>query len=235
MNPEYDENADPSVEAGLHAEGVTFEAADARLLRRIDEEGSLNAATQQLDRSYSRTHERIEQLESAFGNLIEPERGGSSGGGSELTSRTHQLLARFDRLRTELSGIAAVEETVYEGTVVDRDGEIATVWTPAGNLRALAPSGAWQVQVTIRADTVTLHTVGDEPPSETMSARNQFAGTVESIDERESVAGLDIGIGAAQPLRALVTRTSVADLDLEPGAEVVASFKTTATRATPKR
>jgi len=233
--PAQGENAAPAFEAGLHAEGVTFGAEDATLLRRIDEEGSLNAASQQLGRSYSRTHERIEALEAAFGNLIEPERGGSTGGGSELTDRAHELLSRFDRLQTEFSGITAVEETVYEGYVVGRDGEIAIVWTPAGKLRALAPPGAWRVQVTIRADTVTLQAPTEAPPAEKTSARNQFAGTVQTIDEQESVAGVELDIGATRPLRALVTATSAANLGLEPGSEVVASFKTTATRATPKR
>ena len=44
-----------------------------------------------------------------------------------------------------------------------------------------------------------------------------------------------IGIGAEQPLTALVTRGSAADLGLALGVDVVVSFKTTATRATPRQ
>jgi len=226
---------DPAFEAGLHADGVTFDARDATLLRTIDERGSLNAATDRLGRSYSRTHERIDSLEAAFGPLVDPERGGSGGGGTELTARAHTLLARFERLRTAFSGVTAVEETVYEGTVDGTDGEIATIETAAGRFKALAPPGADDVQVTIRADTVTLHSQAEAPTSAGTSARNQFAGTVETVDERESVVSVDVDIGAEQPLTALVTQGSAAELGLAAGESVVASFKTTATRATPRK
>ncbi|MFC6721062.1 TOBE domain-containing protein [Halobacteriaceae archaeon SHR40] len=226
---------DPAFEAELHADGVTFDGEDATLLRTIDETGSLNAATDRLGRSYSRTHERIDALEAAFGPLVEPERGGSGGGGTELTARTRTLLARFERLRTEFSGVTAVEETVYEGVVVDRDGEIATVQTAAGELGAITPPETEAVQVTIRADTVTLHSQAEAPTSAGTSARNQFAGTVETVDERESVVSVGVDIGAEQPLTALVTQGSAAELGLTAGASVVASFKTTATRATPRQ
>jgi molybdate transport system regulatory protein len=226
---------DPAFEAGLHADGVTFDAGDATLLRTIDETGSLNTATDRLGRSYSRTHERIDALEAAFGPLVDTERGGSGGGGTELTARARTLLARFERLRTEFSGVTAVAETVYEGTVTDRDGEIATVQTAAGELAALAPPEAEAVQVTIRADTVTLHSQAEAPTSAGTSARNQFAGTVTAVDERESVVSVDVDIGAEQPLTALVTQGSAAELGLTAGESVTVSFKTTATRATPRQ
>jgi len=225
---------DPAFEAGLSAAGVTFDSDDATLLRVLDEEGSLNAATDRLGRSYSRTHGRIEALEAAFGPLVDPERGGSGGGGTELTARARTLLSRFERLRTEFSGLAAVEETVYEGRLVERDGEIATVRTEAGELGALAAQDGEKLQVTIRADTVTLHQETAAPTPDGTSARNRFAGTVVGIDDRESVASVRVDIGTETPLTALVTRGSAEDLGLETGSDVIASFKTTATRATPR-
>lgn len=232
-DPGTEQSVDLAFEAGLYADGVTFDSDDAELLRRIDEAGSLNAATDQLGRSYSRAHERIEGLEGAFGPLVDRERGGSGGGGAELTAGAHTLLARFERLRTEFSGVTAVEETVYEGTLVDRDGEIATVNTAAGAFSAIADAETGPVQIAVRADTVTLHRPSAAPTAAGTSARNRFEGTVVAVDERESVASVRVDIGAEQPLTALVTRDSATELGLAPDVEVVASFKTTATRATP--
>jgi len=225
---------DAGFDAHLRADGVTFDADDAALLEAVAEAGSLNRAAGSLGRSYSRAHARLTDLEAAFGPLVERQRGGPSGGGSELTDRAADLLARFERLRAEFTGTAEAEETVLAGRVVDRDGELATVETPAGRVRALAGAtdeGA-AVQVTVRADAVTLHASADAPPASATSARNRFEGTVAAVDRGESVARVLVDVGAANPLAALVTATSVEKLDLEGGAPVVASFKATATRAT---
>lgn len=226
------DGATPAFEAGLHAGGVTFETADANLLHAIDETGSLNAATDRLNRSYPRALERIDDLEDAFGPLVEATRGGADGGGSELTATARELLGRFARLRTEFAGVSEVAETVYAGTVVDRSGELAMIETPGGTLRALAPADSDAVHVTIRADTVTLHDPGEAPTGEEISARNRFEGAVAAIDEREAIALVSVDVGAEQPLPALITVESLTDLGLETGSAVVASFKTTATRAT---
>jgi molybdate transport system regulatory protein len=224
----------PAFETELHAEGVTFGADDAALLRAIDNAGSLNAAANDLGRSYSRAHKRLSQLEAAFGSLVASQRGGTGGGGSTLTERARALLARFERLRSGLTGVAEVAETVLPGEVVDRTGEIATVETGAGRLRALAPPDATSVFVTIRADTVTLQDADGAPPAAETSARNRFRGTVRTVERGESVATVTVDIGADPPLVALVTARSSDLLGLEPGIAVVASFKTTTTRATPR-
>lgn len=221
-------------DAKLHAGGVTFGADDAALLRAIDDAGSLNAAADALGRSYSRAHKRLGELEAAFGALVEAQRGGAGGGGSVLTDEARRLLARFERLRTEFSGVTDVDETVFEGQIVERTGELAVVETAAGRLRALAPPGATAVSVTVRADTVVLHDVDAAPPPSETSARNRFTGTVVDVDEQEAIASIGLDVGADHPLVALVTAASKRALDLRSGTEVVASFKTTATRATPR-
>lgn len=225
---------EPAYEAGLHADGVTFNADDATVLRAVDRTGSMNAAAEQLGRSYPHVHDRLGELDAAFGPLVEAERGGPAGGGTTLTGRARALLRRFERLQSEFSGVTEVGETVYDGCVVGRDGEITTVWTHAGELSALAPPDAANVQVTIRADTVTLYDPASAPSAGDASARNQLRGTVADLDERESVVGVEIDIPNAHPLTALVTSTSASELSLAPGREVVASFKTTATRAIPR-
>ncbi|PSP56051.1 molybdenum-binding protein [Halobacteriales archaeon QS_1_67_19] len=223
---------DAGFEAHLRTDGVRFDADDAELLRTVDAEGSLNRAADALGRSYSRAHQRLTELEEALGPLVTRQRGGSGGGGSELTARARDLLARFDRLRAEFTGTAEVEETVLSGRVVDREGELATVETDAGRVRALAPA-AERVQVAVRADAVTLHAPADAPAAATTSARNRFAGRVEAIDRGEAVARVLVDLDGAATLAALVTVSSVETLELAAGAAVVASFKATATRASP--
>lgn len=234
MNMEPSSGTDAGFEAKLRSGDVAFDASDAALLRAVDEAGSLNAAAADLGRSYARSHERLTDLESAFGPLVERRRGGAGGGGSELTANAETLLARFDRLQTAFSGTAEAEETVLRGEVIDRDGELATIETDAGRVRALAPADAdgEEVAVALRADAVTLHDPAEAPPAGGTSARNRFAGEVARVDRGEAVARVVVDVGAGQ-LVALVTVDSVEKLGLTPGRAVVATCKATATRATP--
>lgn len=222
-----------SFDARLDREGVEFTERDAELLEAIDEQHSINKAANVLDRSYSRSQQRIVKLEDAFGELVERKRGGPGGGGSSLTTTAHRLLADFDCLCAEFTGVAESEETVISGTVVESDGELATIETAAGPMRAIVPFTTAAVQVVIRADTVTLHTLETTPEAEETSARNRFRGTVSDIEQGEAIAHVDLVIGNDVDLAALVTRTSVSKLDLSLGDEVMASFKATATRGFP--
>lgn len=219
--------------AYLTADGVTFDARDADLLRAVDQAGSLNAATADLGRSRARAHGRLEELEGAFGDLVERTRGGAGGGGSRLTDGARDLLARYDRLSATLDGVAAAAETVLAGEVTEREGELGVVETPAGAVRALAPAGdpGDPVEVTVRADTVTIHEPTSAPDADATSARNRLRGTVAAVDRGVAVARVAVDVGPAT-LTALVTADSADRLDLEPGRVVVASFKATATRAT---
>jgi molybdate transport system regulatory protein len=223
---------DPSFEAQLQAGDVVFARRDAELLEAIDEAGSLNKAAADLGRSYSRCQKRVDALEDAFGPLVERTRGGSGGGGSRLTTEGRTLLARYERLETGFAAVAEVEETVIEGVVTDRDGEIAEIETDAGPMRALVPPGAKQVQVGIRADAVTLHDPAEAPPAGGTSARNRFEGTVTAVTAGENVGQVTVDVGAESPLSVLVTATSRERLSLEPGRAVVATFKATAARCT---
>jgi molybdate transport system regulatory protein len=209
---------------------VTLAERDVELLRAVDDHGSINAAATAIGRSYSRAQQRIVELEEAFGELVERTRGGSGGGGSRLTDRADRLLSRYDRLRAEFSGVAETAETVLSGRVADREGELATVETAAGTVRALVPEGGGDVRLTLRADAVTLHSPSESPDPDRTSARNRVRGTVLSVDAGESVALVTVDVGGDASLSALVTAASVEKLNLHRGTPVVASFKATATR-----
>ncbi|ESP90106.1 TOBE domain-containing protein [Candidatus Halobonum tyrrellensis] len=223
---------DAGFDARLERDGVRFGARDAELLRAVDEHGSLNAAAEALGRSYSRSQRRVVELEEAFGRLVDRTRGGADGGGSSLTAAADRLLGEFARLEAEFAGVTQVEETVLRGTVVDTEGELGTVETDAGPVRAVVPPTASAVRLAVRADAITLHPAGGVPETET-SARNRFRGEVREVVAGDAVARVVLDVGADPDLTVLVTRTSVETLDLAPGAPVAASFKATATRAYP--
>jgi len=224
---------DAGFDARLRTGDVAFDARDAALLEAVDEFGSLNRAADDLGRSYSRALDRLQELERVHGTLVERYRGGSGGGGSELTDAARDLLARFERLCSGLSGVATAEETVLSGVVEEREGELGIVNTEAGRVKAIVPPDVDRVQVAVRSDAVTLNEPGDAPEPDATSARNRFAGTVTAVDRGTALARVTIDVGAASSLVVVVTVDSVDRLDLEPGREVVASFKATATRAVP--
>jgi len=228
---------DAGFEAHLRAGELTVDGDDAALLAAVDREGSLSAAAAALDRSYSRAQKRVSALEGELGPLVERTRGGADGGGSRLTEAGRDLLARFARVRAAFADTAETDAAVLRGTVCERDGELATVETAVGDVTALLFEDASDVQVAVRADAVTLHDATAAPDSDASSARNRFAGTVGAVDRRESVAVVDVRVERASDgsatLPVLVTVDSLDRLALEPGREVVATFKATATRATP--
>ncbi|MFB6085615.1 MAG: TOBE domain-containing protein [Halodesulfurarchaeum sp.] len=223
---------DAGFAAQLRADDVEFTERDANLLRAVDEIGSIHKASDELGRSYSRCHQRVTALEEAFGTLVERQRGGSDGGGSTLTDQAHELLATFERLQTGFSSVAETKEAVLEGTVLDRTGELGVVETEAGEVRAIVPAKGESVQVGLRADAVTLHDPEDVPAENATSARNRFDGRVSDIEEGEVISQVTLDVGAESPLFALVTENSKEKLGLDPGTQIVASFKATATRAT---
>jgi molybdate transport system regulatory protein len=228
---------DGEFDAFLTSSDVAFGTRDAALLRAIDAKGSLNAAAGSLERSYSRAHERIGLLEAEFGSLVERTRGGSGGGGSALTERAWDLLARFDRLQVAVSDTIEAEEVVLAGEVTGRDGELATCETAVGTIRALAPAEADRVQIAIRADAITLHAPAEAPPATGTSARNRFDGVVEAIELEASVARVLLAPAAADgpSIAALVTVESLDRLALSVGDPIVATWKATATRAIARR
>jgi molybdenum-pterin binding domain len=100
-------------------------------------------------------------------------------------------------------------------------------------VRALVPAGADAVQVGVRSDAVSLLAPDEAPQPAGTSARNRFEGRVRTLDREGDLARVAVAVGAETTLWALITAASVDRLDLAAGDRVVASFKATATRATP--
>jgi molybdate transport system regulatory protein len=219
-------------QAALLEDDAEFGERDAMLLRTIDRLGSVASAARELGRSRARALQRLETLENAFGPLVERTRGGSGGGGSQLTDAGRALLARYHRLAAALAAAATVPETVLEGTVVGRDGEIATVETAIGPIQTLHDGidTGEEVQVRLGADSVTLYPPSDAPDPDSTSARNRVLGHVTDVDRGETV--IEVALDAeGTRFRALVTQKSAAKLDLTPDRDILITWKATATRS----
>lgn len=224
----------PDAAVRIESGDVVFDARDATLLRAVDDHGSLNAAATALERSFAHAQRRIVELEEAFGSLVERRRGGAGGGGSELTERARDLLARFARLGAEFAGVADATLSVFPGTVDAREGELATVDTEPGRVLTLVPAGVGvgdRVEVSVRADAVTIELPAEAPAPDATSARNRFEGDVVELVRGEAVGRVAVDVGTETPLWAILTTDSLDRMALDAGDRVVVSFKATATRA----
>ncbi|MFQ3319500.1 MAG: molybdate transport system regulatory protein [Natronomonas sp.] len=219
-------------EPHLAIDNVAITGRDIEMLRAIAETGSMSGAADDLGRSYPHLQRRVVELEGAVGSLTTRVRGGSGGGGTELTTAARNLIRQFDRLRVELAGVTTVTESVIRGTVIERHGELATVETEAGDLKARVPAEATDVEIAIRSDAVVLVAPGSESGAHT-SLRNQLVGTVSRIDAGDRIVTVRVDISESVTIESVITTESLSRLGLKEGSDVVAAFKSTAARATP--
>lgn len=218
-------------EPHLAVDDTSVTGRDIEMLRAIDEHGSMHAAAEALGRSYPHLQRRVVELEDAVGQLTERVRGGKGGGGTRLTDAARDLVGRFERLRVELAGVTTVTESVLEGTVLEHDGRLATVETPAGEISARVPMAAETVEIAVRADAVVLMNPGS-PSQVHTSLRNQLEGVVVDVTVEDALASVTVEVADGVTLDSVVTEASVERLELEEGAEVIAAFKSTSARAT---
>ncbi len=215
----------------LAVDGVTIDQRDIDMLDAIDQHGSMHSAADALDRSYARLQNRIVEIEEAVGPITDRQRGGSGGGGTELTQTAHDLRHQFDRHEAALDGVADVTESVFTGTVQERTGELATVDTDIGTILAVVPDGASAVQITVRSDAVVLTDPDEAPRRDGTSLRNQFTGTIARLETGDAITRATIQLTADSTVQALITNASVDRLELTPERSITASFKATAARA----
>lgn len=73
-----------------------------RLLRLIEESGSLADAAKAMGLSYRRAWGKVKEIERNLGvKLLESAAGGSGGGGSRLTDEARALVERYERFRAD--------------------------------------------------------------------------------------------------------------------------------------
>jgi len=79
---------------------AVFGDGKARMLRTIEQTGSLTSAARMLGMSYRGLWERLGRMEKRLGvKLVSRRTGGPGGGGSHLTPQGHQLLEEYERFR----------------------------------------------------------------------------------------------------------------------------------------
>ncbi len=76
-----------------------------KMLKLIDEKGSLKAACDELGYTYRRTWGNLRKIEDFFGfPLLEKHRGGSEGGATTLTEEGRKLVRAFDKFHATVDG-----------------------------------------------------------------------------------------------------------------------------------
>ena len=81
-----------------------------KILKLIDEKGSIKAACDELGWTYRRTWGNLKKIENFFGfSLLEKHRGGNDGGTTKLTPEGKKLVRAFDRFH------ASVDSTIGKG------------------------------------------------------------------------------------------------------------------------
>jgi molybdopterin-binding protein len=115
-------------------------------------------------------------------------------------------------------------ETIVPGRVLSVESGLASVDVAGHTVEAGAPPGvADQVLVCLRPEDIIL---SRRAGHERTSARNALPATVRRVLPSGHFVRVELDAGF--PLVALITRQSLEELSLAPGAEVMASFKATA-------
>ncbi|MCX6243363.1 MAG: LysR family transcriptional regulator [Bacteroidetes bacterium] len=77
-----------------------------KILKLIEEKGSMKAACDELGYTYRRTWGNLKKIEKFFGfRLLEKTRGGSEGGHTSLTPEGKKLVAAFDHFHNSVDSV----------------------------------------------------------------------------------------------------------------------------------
>jgi molybdate transport system regulatory protein len=83
--------------------GKAFGDGPCDLLKGIEQTGSLHQAASNMGMSYSKAWRLIQTIEKRLGFiLVERKIGGSSGGGSQVTSKARTFMRRYKKFRAEV-------------------------------------------------------------------------------------------------------------------------------------
>lgn len=96
-------NLKPKVKVWLEKEEkLVFGKGREELFKAIDEQGSISKAARSMEMSYKAAWEKIKVTEKRLGQkLVEKQVGGRSGGGTALTPKGRELLAKYEKLRRQ--------------------------------------------------------------------------------------------------------------------------------------
>lgn len=129
----------------------------------------------------------------------------------------------------EVAKVVGVE-TVVQGRITEWANGLAMVEVEGAKLAALADGDTGpEVFVCIRAEDVTLEKDG----MGVTSARNRLTGRIRDVASLGAV--VRVGIDCGFPLSAVVTRPALEELQLAPGAPVIAAIKAGAVHLIPRR
>jgi molybdopterin-binding protein len=122
-------------------------------------------------------------------------------------------------------------ENVYPGTIVAQREGLATV--RVGDRRIFSASllpARTRVFVSIRAHSISIQT---SPPAPGSSMRNTLPARVRRVVGLDEIAYVDLLAGSLS-MRAMITPTSVRELDITSGKEVSMVFKALSVKLTPR-
>jgi molybdate transport system regulatory protein len=93
---------EPRVKLWLEQDGkLALSGYRVRMLRLIDETGSLSDAAARMGLSYRRAWGKLREIEANLGvKLVDSEAGGAGGGGSRLTDDGRRLVEIFERFQS---------------------------------------------------------------------------------------------------------------------------------------
>lgn len=76
------------------------------LIKKIQKEGSLSKAAAEMNMSYKKAWELIQRLnQHAEKPLVILKKGGSHGGGAEITEHAREVMAEYDKLEKEIASL----------------------------------------------------------------------------------------------------------------------------------
>lgn len=85
------------------------------LLRRIQKEGSLSRAAEQMHMSYKKAWDIVQRLNAHTKQpLVHLKKGGPHGGGAEVTQKAIEVMEEYERFEKEVSEIAERQNKLLE-------------------------------------------------------------------------------------------------------------------------
>ncbi|KAF0201970.1 MAG: molybdate transport system regulatory [Bacteroidetes bacterium] len=93
-----------------------------KILKAIDETGSLTSACEKLEITYRRTWNDLKAIEEQLGfALLEKSRGGAEGGSTSLTPEGKKLIRAFDDFHEKMDVIMQQHFTELKKTLISND------------------------------------------------------------------------------------------------------------------